>query len=82
MLSVKAIYDGNTLQLLEPVEIKTAQEVIVTFLHDVPGAVVPLPVDEIQGLSIQQLIHNSAALDFLKADEEDVYTDEDLKVKY
>ena len=82
MLSVKAIYDGNTLQLLEPIEIKTAQEVIVTFLHDVPGAIVPLPITEIDRSAIRQLIQHSTAFDFLKVDEEDVYTDADLKVKY
>lgn len=82
MLSVKAIYDGSNLQLLEPVEITTAQEVIITFLHDVPGAVLSIPVDEMQGSFIQQLIQHSAAFDFLNADEEDVYTDADLKIKY
>ncbi len=82
MLSVKAIYDGNNLQLLEPVEVTTAQEVIITFLHDVAGAILPVPLDEMQGTTIQQLIQDNAAFDFLNADEEDVYTDADLKVKY
>ena len=52
------------------------------FLHDVPGAIVPLPVTEIDGSAIRQLIQHSTASDFLKASEEDGYTDSDLTVKY
>ena len=31
MLSVKAIYDGRNLKLLEPVDVQTPQEVIINF---------------------------------------------------
>ena len=37
---------------------------------------------DINGLEIQTLIENSTAYDFLKAEEEDMYSDTDLKVKY
>ena len=37
---------------------------------------------DINGLEIQTLIVNSTAFDFLKAEEEDIYSDTDLKVKY
>lgn len=33
MISIKAIYDGKNLQLLEPFNIQTPQEVIITFLE-------------------------------------------------
>ena len=37
---------------------------------------------EINSNEIQTLIENSAAFDFLKSNEEDIYSDADLKVKY
>lgn len=37
---------------------------------------------DISGLEIQTLIENSAAFDFLKVEEEDIYSDADLKVRY
>lgn len=37
---------------------------------------------DINGVEIQTLIENSAAFNFLKAEEEDIYSDADLKVKY
>lgn len=77
MRSVKAIYDGQTLQLLEAVEVTTPQEVIVVFLHD--GNVT---VEEIHANEIQELIQNSTAFDFLNAEEEDIYSDADLKLRY
>ncbi|MDX1942224.1 MAG: hypothetical protein SFU99_16790 [Saprospiraceae bacterium] len=36
----------------------------------------------IQANEIQELIEHSAAFDFLHKEEEDVYTDADLKVRY
>lgn len=77
MRSVKAIYDGQTLKLLEEVEVTTPQEVIVVFLHDERTT-----DEDIQANEIQELIQHSAAFDFLHEEEEDVYTDADLKVCY
>ncbi len=37
---------------------------------------------EISGIEIQELLENSHAFDFLKSEEEDIYSDADLKVKY
>ena len=37
---------------------------------------------DINGVEIQTLIENSSVFDFLKSDEEDIYSDADLKVKY
>ena len=37
---------------------------------------------EINGAEIQTLIDNNAAFDFLKAEDENIYSDADLKVKY
>ncbi len=77
MRSVKAIYDGQTLKLLEDVEVTTPQEVIVVFLHDERTT-----DEDIQASEIQELIQHSAAFDFLHKEEEDIYTDADLKVRY
>ena len=80
MLSVKAIYDGKNLKLLEPVDVQTPQEVIITFLHDNPD--VSVPDADIHGADIQRLIEHNRAFAFLSDEEEDIYTDADLKVKY
>ena len=80
MLSVKAIYDGKNLKLLEPVDVQTPQEVIITFLQDNPDA--SIPNADMRGVDIQRLVERSQACAFLTEKEEDVYTDADLKVKH
>jgi hypothetical protein len=74
MLSVRAIYDGKNLRLLENVEVKIPKEVIVTFLD-------PRDDDPSSG-EIQQMVQEGGALDFLNDEREDIYSDNDLKVKY
>jgi hypothetical protein len=37
MLSVRGIYDGKKIRLLEPVDVKEEVEVIMTFLHGPAG---------------------------------------------
>ncbi|MBU4445748.1 hypothetical protein KJ656_11805 [bacterium] len=73
MLSVKAIYDGKKLKLLDKVKVTKPHKVIITFLED-DSDINP------------QLIYNTAeeggAYDFLKEPEEDIYTDDDLKKRY
>lgn len=77
MRSVRAIYDGKQLRLLEKVEVNSPQEVIIVFLQD------EKPADEdIRAGEIQELIQHSSAFSFLHDEEEDVYTDADLKVRY
>lgn len=80
MLGVKAIYDGKSLKLLEPVDVQTPQEVIITFLQDNPN--VAIPNSDVRGAGIQRLVERSQVFAFLADEEEDVYTDADLKVKY
>ena len=80
MLSVKAIYDGKNLKLLKPVDVQTPQEVIITFLQDSPDT--SIPNSDVRGADIQRLVGGSQAFAFLADDEEDIYTDADLKVKY
>jgi predicted DNA-binding antitoxin AbrB/MazE fold protein len=77
MRTIRAIYDGKTLKLLENVEVATPQEVLIVFIHDEK-----LANEEVRAAEIQELIENSAAFDFLRQEEEDVYTDADLKVRY
>ena len=73
MLSVKAIYDGKKLKLLDKVKVTKPHKVIITFLED-DSDINP------------QVIYNAAeergAFDFLKEPEEDIYTDDDLKKRY
>ena len=77
MLSVRAIYDGRELKLLETVEVKSPQAVIVVFLDSEDWT-----EDEIKGQEIGQMALDSGALDFLYDDAEEVYSDSDLRVKY
>ncbi len=74
MLSVRAIYDGKELKLLEEVKITEPKEVIVTFLE--------VGKEDITAEEIQVVAERGKAFDFLEEEEEDVYTDEDLKIKY
>ena len=73
MLSVKAIYDGKKLKLLDKVKVTRPHKVIITFLED-------------DSYINPQVIYNAAeeggAFDFLKEPEEDIYTDDDLKKRY
>ncbi|WP_020604251.1 hypothetical protein [Spirosoma spitsbergense] len=80
MLRVKAIYDGKSIKLLQPVNVKAPQEVIITFLQDKPDA--STKADDVRGANIQQLVEQSKAFAFLAEEEEDVYTDADSKVTY
>lgn len=77
MRSVKAIFDGKHLKLLEEVEVIAPQEVIIVFLQDDKTT-----EEDIQVSEIQELVQHSAAFDFLHNEEEDIYTDADLKVRY
>jgi hypothetical protein len=60
------------------VELKS---VVQSFLQQRFNAI-QLTDADINGAEIQSLIDNNPAFDFLKADEEDIYSDADLKVKY
>jgi len=74
MIAVKGLFDGKRIRLLESVDIKEPQEVIVTFLGT--------SKDDSLYREIYNLVESGGAFDFLNAPEEDVYCDDDLKVKY
>lgn len=74
MLSVRAIYDGKELKLVEEVNIQSPKEVIITFLD---------PVDtDPTSAEIHKMLQEGGALDFLNDEREDIYSDDDLKVKF
>jgi hypothetical protein len=77
MISVRAIYDGRKFRLREKVNIKTPKEVIITFLD---------PEDETledpSAMEIHEMVLEGGALDFLNDEKEDIYTDDDLKIKF
>lgn len=70
MLSVKAIFDGKRITFLDKSKKVKPCKVIVTFLDE------DLTAEELHELS-----EKNGSLDFLK-DEDEIYTDKDLKVKY
>ncbi|KUG25784.1 hypothetical protein ASZ90_004380 [hydrocarbon metagenome] len=74
MLSVRAIYDGEKVTLLEKVEIKGPKEVIITFLDNETS-------QQLQR-DIYKLSEQSNSFDFLKEPVEDIYSDKHLKKKY
>ena len=75
MLTVKAIYDGKKLKFLDKVSIKKPTNVLVTFLDDESDS-------EIAHEDLLRLAEKGGAFDFLNDPEEDIYTDDDLKVRY
>jgi len=74
MISVKAIYDGKNIKLLEKVEKAKPGKVIVTFLDEEDS--------EVNTDEILYVAEKGGAFDFLNDPAEDVYSDKDLKVKY
>ena len=74
MISVKALFDGKKIKLLEEINIMEPQEVIVTFLGT--------DKDGLLHQEIYKIAEIGGSFDFLNAPEEDIYSDNDLKVKY
>jgi len=74
MLSVKAFYDGKKIKLLEKVSFKEPKEAIVTFLDK--------DESDFDKESIYRLAEKGGSFDFLKEPEEDIYSDDNLKIKY
>jgi hypothetical protein len=79
MLSVKAIYDGQKLKLAKELNISKPQRVIVIFLDypDNGDEEAPLTAKDLHAFYAE-----NPSFDFLAAEEEDIYADSDLKVKY
>jgi hypothetical protein len=74
MLSVEGTYDGKQLKLAEKIKIRSPKKVIVTFLDTVE--------DDLSSDELHLLAQKGGAFDFLNNEEEDVYTDKNLKVVY
>ena len=74
MLAIKGLFDGKRIKLLEKVDVTEHQEVIITFLG----------TDEDKSLhrDIYKLAETGGSFDFLNSPEEDIYSDDDLKVRY
>ncbi len=76
--SVRGIFDGEYIRLLEPLSLPENAQVIIVILDEPPVEVEEeLPASELLRLSMA-----SGALDFLNDPAEDIYTDADLKVRY
>ena len=74
MLSIQGIYDGKRLKLFQHIEISSPKKVIITFLDNIE--------DEITSNELHYLVEKGGAFEFLNREEEDIYSDKDLKVKY
>ncbi len=74
MIAVRGLFDGKNIKLLEKVDVKEPQEVIITFLGTIE--------DKVLYRGIYKLAETSGSFEFLNAPEEDVYSNDDLKVKY
>ena len=74
MLSIKATYDGRELRFSEKLNINSPHEVIVTFLDE--------PEEDITSLAVQQMAMLGKSFNFLNDPNEDIYSNDDLKVKY
>lgn len=74
MLSIRAKYDGKQLLFSESVEVSKEEEVIVVFLNRTTST-----ESDVSGTVIQDMLMSSESLDFLESEEEDIYSDKDLK---
>ena len=74
MLSIRAIYDGKNVTLLDKIKITSPQKVIITFLDEI--------YEDITSEELAKLATKGKSFDFLKDRREDIYSDKDLKVKY
>ena len=74
MQSIHAIYEGETVKFLEKINIKNPHNVIVTFLEE--------EIQENLNKVVYKLADAGKSFDFLKEPEEDIYTDNDLKIKF
>ena len=74
MINVKGFYDGEKIKLLEDINIKTPQKVIITFFESEEEKALT------QGL--YKLAETGGSFEFLRDSGEDIYSDNDLKVDY
>jgi len=74
MIAARGLFDGKNIKLLEKVDVKEPQEVIITFLGTIE--------DKALYRGIYSLAETGGSFDFLNAPEEDIYSNDDLKVKY
>ena len=74
IIGIRDLFDGRKIKLLENVAVKEPQEVIITFLGD--------NEDEALCRGIYRLAERGGSFNFLNAPEEDIYSDDDLKVRY
>ena len=77
MLAIKGLFDGKHIKLLEKLNLRKAQEVIVVFPDTWDTS-----DNEISHKGIYKIAEMGGAFDFLNDPEEDIYSDNDLKVRY
>ena len=71
ILSVHGVYDGKKLELLENINVQSPKKVIVTFLEE---------DDDLSSHQMHVMAQKGGAFDFLE--EEELYSDKDLKKRY
>mgnify|MGYP001559524798 CR=1 FL=1 len=74
MISVQGIFDGKKLRLLDHIKVRTPRKVIITFLDKIE--------DDLTSKELHYLADTGGAFTFLDNQEDDIYSDRDLKVKY
>ena len=74
MLSIQGTYDGKKLVLFDSIRLKSPKRVIITFLEE--------PDEDNTTEELHLIAQEGGAFDFLNSEEEDIYTDNDLMVKY
>ncbi len=92
MISLRAIYEGNSIHFFDTITIEKnkPQFVIVTFVDNIETDLSKYQIKksvntdevDISNHEIQQMLSKSKSFDFLLSEEEDIYSDNDLKVKY
>jgi len=74
MLSIQGIYDGKEFKAFNKIQVKSPKRVIITFLEDIS--------EDLSSDELHLIAQKGGSFDFLNDEEENIYTDKDLKVKY
>lgn len=94
LTTIKGVYEKGKIILKEESPVKDKTDVIITFLEEDNNQKVKSKKktksakgkssksEEFNDSELQQIASNGGAFDFLNNEEEDIYSDKDLKKKY
>lgn len=73
-MSIQGTHDGEVLKIFDDIRIDSPKKAIMTFLE--------YPTEDFNAGELHLIAQQGGAFDFLNKKEENIYTDNDLKIKY